>query len=87
MMRTLTVVLGLGVLLVAGKAGADDDCPWKGSLYGEGAMSCQAGAQARCVDGRWKLTGSQCADQAADPSGEEDEPAVREPSVAQPSVE
>lgn len=86
-MRTLIVALGLGILLVGRTAGADDGCPWNGTLYGEGSMSCQAGAQARCVDGRWKRTGSQCADDAGDPSGEENEPGVGEPAVVQPPVE
>jgi len=85
-MRMSTIVLGLGIILVSRSAGADDGCAWNGSLYGDGSTSCQAGAQARCADGRWKLTGSQCAGEAADPAGEENEPGVREPDVVQPPV-
>jgi hypothetical protein len=44
-------------------------------------MTCQAGAQAKCVDGRWKMTGEQCADQAPDPSGEENQPGVVQPPI------
>ena len=76
-----------GALLVAGSAVADDQCAWNGGLYGPGSITCQAGAQARCTDGRWQRTGLQCADEAGDPPGKENEPAVGEPAVVQPPVE
>ena len=50
------------------------------------SMSCQAGAEAQCVNGSWKLTGSECAGQAADPSDEEAEPGVVGPRVGEPQV-
>jgi hypothetical protein len=86
-MRMWGVVVGLGVLLAGGRADAGERCMWGGSFYDAGAMSCQAGAQARCVEGRWTLTGSQCAGAAADPAGEENEPGATEPPVVQPPVE
>jgi hypothetical protein len=75
-------LLTLAVLPAGGAAAADAQCMYGGRFYGPGAMSCQAGAQARCVDGSWKMTGSQCADQAADPPGKEDQPGVVQPPVA-----
>ena len=84
-MRTWSLMLIVG-LLPAGSALADTRCMWGGTFFGTGAMSCQAGAQAQCVDGRWKMTGSDCAGQAADPSGEERQPGVVEPRVGDPGV-
>lgn len=84
-MRTWTIVVGLGVLL-AGWARADQQCMWGGRFYDSGAESCQNGSQWKCVSGMWHLSGERCAGQAADPSGEEDVPAVAEPAVAEPSV-
>jgi hypothetical protein len=78
------VVLGLAI--AGGTAQADDRCMWGGTFYGPGAMSCQNGQQARCVDRAWKMTGEGCAGQAADPSGEENQPGVAEPRVAEPPV-
>jgi hypothetical protein len=40
---------------------ANDHCFYKGSMFSDGAMSCQTGAQFRCKDGDWKATGSNCA--------------------------
>jgi hypothetical protein len=41
---------------------ANDNCFFKGSMYSDGAMSCQTGAQFRCKDGDWKATGTTCTD-------------------------
>lgn len=84
-MRTWTIVAGLGVLL-AGWARADQQCMWGGRFYAPGAVSCQNGSQAKCGAGTWQMTGERCAGQAADPSGEEDEPGAGEPAVAVPPV-
>jgi hypothetical protein len=81
-MRTWHVVVMALAVLPAGRAvAADAQCMYGATFYGPGAMSCQAGAQAQCVDGRWKMTGSQCADQAADPPGEENQPGVVQPPI------
>ena len=80
------MMLGVGLLLTASGARAQTKCMWGGTFYGPGAMSCQAGAQARCVDGRWQMTGTQCAGQATDPSGEENQPGVVQPRVGDPRV-
>ena len=74
-------LMTLVVLPVGGAVAADTRCMYGGQFYGPGAMSCQAGAQARCVDGSWKMTGSECADQKADPSGKEAQPGVVQPRV------
>ena len=85
-----TWCLGLGAALLALSlsriAAADERCMWQNTFYGPGATSCQHGTQARCVHGVWELTGEQCADDAADPSGEEAEPGVADPSVGEPRV-
>jgi hypothetical protein len=80
-MRTWHVVMMALAVLPAGTAVADEQCMYGGTFYGPGAMTCQAGAQAKCVDGRWKMTGEQCADQPADPSGEENQPGVVQPPI------
>jgi hypothetical protein len=71
----------LAILPTSGAAAAEVRCMYGGQFYGPGAMSCQAGAQAQCVDGSWKMTGSRCADQAADPPGKEAQPGVVQPKV------
>lgn len=85
-MRTWCVALVLGMLAAARVGAADARCMYGGQFYGPAAMTCQAGVQAQCVEGRWKLTGAQCAGQAADPSGEESEPGVVAPRVGEPRV-
>ena len=63
-LRSLTLPLGaalLGALTCAGAAqAANDHCFYKGTMYSDGSMSCQTGAQFRCRDGDWKATGSDC---------------------------
>jgi hypothetical protein len=79
-MRYAVLVMG-AVLSAGGIATADAQCMYNQRFYGPDAMSCQNGSQARCVDGTWKMTGEQCADQAPDPSGEENQPGVVQPPV------
>ena len=85
-MRTWYLAPMLGAIFVARIAVADVRCMYGGQFYGPGSMSCQAGAEAQCVNGSWKLTGSECAGQAADPSDEEAEPGVVAPRVGEPQV-
>jgi hypothetical protein len=63
-LRSLTLSLGaalVGALACAGAAqAANDHCFYKGTIYSDGSMSCQTGAQFRCRDGDWKATGSDC---------------------------
>jgi hypothetical protein len=63
-LRSLTLPLGaalVGALACAGAAqAANDHCFYKGTMYSDGSMSCQTGAQFRCRDGDWKATGSDC---------------------------
>ena len=58
MMRTVlwTAPVGLVLLLAIGvpRAAADDHCFYRGSMYSDGASSCQNGVQYRCDDGDWK---------------------------------
>jgi hypothetical protein len=42
---------------------ASDHCFFKGSMFSDGAMSCETGAQFRCKDGDWKATGSSCTEE------------------------
>ena len=42
---------------------ANDHCFYKGSIFSDGAMSCQTGAQFHCKDGDWKATGSACTEE------------------------
>jgi hypothetical protein len=39
---------------------ANDHCFYKGSMFSDGARSCQNSAQFKCDDGDWKATGSGC---------------------------
>jgi hypothetical protein len=51
----------LGAALYPGAAGAaSDHCFYKGTMFSDGAMFCQTGAQFRCKNGDWKSTGSPC---------------------------
>ena len=58
-----TAVLG-GALLGFGvqRAGAADDCLYKGTKYSQGAAACQSGVQFKCEDGEWKSVGVACSE-------------------------
>jgi hypothetical protein len=54
----------VGLMACAGVARAGvDDCFYKGTMFSDGAMSCQTGAQFRCKGGDWKATGSGCTEE------------------------
>ena len=81
-----SVVLVLG----ATAAWSDDRCMYRNEFFSAGAVSCQAGRQFRCAAGAWQATGLGCADTTGDEEGLQVDPggsapAIREPSVAQPS--
>src|SRR5262249_31949557 len=63
-LRSLTLPLGaalVGALACAGAAqAANDHCFYKGTIYSDGSMSCQTGAQLSCRDGDWRAPGSAC---------------------------
>ena len=80
-MRTWHVAMVLVGLAAGRAAAADAQCMWNQRFFGPGAMSCQNGRQAQCVWGTWKMTGEDCADQARDPAGEENQPGVVQPPV------
>ena len=80
-MRMRYVMLMVGVLAIGRVAAADAQCMWANVPYGADAISCQRGTQMKCVDGLWKPTGSQCADDPGDPTGEENQPGVVQPPV------
>ena len=80
-MRMRYAVLVGAVLAVGQLAAADSQCMWAQNFYGPDALSCQDGTQMKCVDGRWQPTGSQCADDAGDPTGKENQPGVVQPPV------
>lgn len=80
-MRMRYVVLVGGALAAGQIAAADDRCMWAQTFYGQDALSCQRGTQMKCVDGRWKPTGAQCADDPGVPTGEENQPGVVQPPV------
>jgi len=44
----------------------DQRCMYADRFFSAGAVSCQGGAQYRCVAGSWKANGLQCADTGAD---------------------
>lgn len=90
MLATMLVLLGLAA---APARGAEKQCMYGQEFFSVGDVSCQGGAQFRCVAGSWQATGLDCADSAAD--GGESEmrvdpsrkaPAVREPAVKQPAA-
>ena len=65
------------LVVTAGSAvGEDVRCMYGGKFYGPGSVSCQAGSQAECVDGRWNPLGLDCADQGAGPGGIREQPGV-----------
>jgi hypothetical protein len=80
-MRMRYVVLVLSVMSLGSVAAAQSQCMWAHRFYGPDALSCQQGAQMKCVDGRWQPTGSQCADDPGDPTGEENQPGVVQPPI------
>ena len=72
-----TGVLLLGLVMTAGSAGAGEvRCMYGGKFYGPGAVSCQAGSQAQCVDGTWNPLGLDCADEGAGTGGMREQPGV-----------
>lgn len=56
----LAVVLGCA----ARSAQAGDHCFYRGTMFSDGAGSCQAGTQYRCSDGEWSALGVSCNDGA-----------------------
>jgi hypothetical protein len=66
MRRTTKSLIGLSVALglvcATAEAKNDDDCFYRGTMYSEGAQSCQQSALFRCNSGTWKATGSACTD-------------------------
>lgn len=87
-MRMKWVMLGLvlGLLPAAVAAAADERCTYRWVFYPPGGTTCQDGVQTKCVAGKWQATGSQCADDAGGPAGEETVPGVAEPRVKDPRV-
>lgn len=63
-LRTLIVVLAVGVLAGCSpeRAVAGDPCFHKGTMYSDGANSCQSGLQYRCTDGEWSALRVACPD-------------------------
>lgn len=60
------VVIAAGLLGCSAQiALAGDPCVYEGSKYSDGAASCQAGAQYRCIDGAWNAQRIACTDQVA----------------------
>src|SRR5262245_845970 len=68
MKRTLgPAVAVLAAMTIAGFAprivsAASDNCFYKGTMFSDGAQSCQQGSLFRCKDGEWKSQGSPCTD-------------------------
>jgi hypothetical protein len=52
----LTIALGCS----AQRAMAGDPCFQKGTMYSDGANSCQSGMQYRCSDGEWEALKAPC---------------------------
>lgn len=51
----------LALLACAAPAAAgDDNCFYKGTMYSEGATSCQTGKTFKCDDGKWEDTDKTC---------------------------
>ena len=56
-------VAGMLACVPGGAQAASEHCFYKGTMFSDGAMSCQTGAQFRCKAGDWKATGSACTDE------------------------
>lgn len=54
---------GIGFAPRIASAGTDD-CFYKGTMFSDGAQSCQSGALFRCKDGDWKSQGTTCTESA-----------------------
>src|SRR5262245_22546423 len=74
MKRTLTpAVAVLAAMTIAGfapriAAAASDHCFYKGTMFSDGAQSCQQGSLFRCRDGDWKSQGSACTESESPPT-------------------
>jgi len=86
----MLLVLGLGVTAVRGQ---DKQCMYANEFFSPGTVSCQGGAQYRCVAGSWQPIGLGCADTKADADEEglrvdpsRGAPTVGEPGIKQPSA-
>jgi hypothetical protein len=61
--RNLLGFLAVGLLAaysVPQPSFASDPCFFKGTMFSNGAASCQAGREFRCDDGEWGTTGNNC---------------------------
>jgi hypothetical protein len=77
------------VILALSATSALADCMYRQQFFSAGAVSCQGGAQYRCVKDSWQATGLDCADTQGDEEGlhvdpSRQAPKVREHGIAQP---
>ena len=57
----MTLATAFTVAFVA-TAGADESCHYKGTVYSDGSVACQAGTKFECDDGEWESLSIACAD-------------------------
>ena len=68
-MRTLIAVTMVAGIAFAAAARADDrTCEFNGTMFSDGATTCQSGSQMRCDDGEWEGTGVACPTPAGAPA-------------------
>ena len=87
MMRWVGAALLLAGVGIEPMATAGEQCAFALRAFAEGAVSCQAGRQFRCVNGTWREIGTTCADVDPRESGVQVRPGVNVPLVKQPAVE
>jgi len=85
-MRTLTATLVMLALGTATALGDDTRCMYRSRFFSPGDVSCQGGAQYRCVARSWQATGLGCADTTGDEEGLQVDPSRRAPTVRDSGV-
>ncbi len=80
---TIAVTLGLGATPVLAQ---DTRCMYAGQFVASGGVTCQRGAQYRCVAGSWQSTGLDCADTTGDQEGLQVDPSRQAPAIGEPAV-
>lgn len=66
----LATTLALGAALPAFAQG--QGCAYQGSVYSDGALSCQRGVQVQCMNGEWIDQGQTCTPQYGGAGGQLD---------------
>lgn len=71
-MTSLRSVLAFAAVLGAASTASaqGQSCSYEGSVYSDGALSCQRGTQSQCMNGSWVEQGETCTPQYGGAAGQ-----------------